>query len=289
MTDGYSEHTYSAQDGLKLYYRDYDIAPAGEIPVVCLPGLTRNTKDFHDIAMHLSPKRRVLSLDMRGRGMSAYDPDWSNYTVAQEVSDIIAFLAVARIHGAIFLGTSRGGLDIFAMTAARPTTIKGAILVDIGPEIDPRGIARISSYMIDETVEFKDWDQAAAALKRFDKGQVENLEDAAWLAYAKRIFVRNNGVITSDYDPNLTKAFSNDSRDVSTLNLWPYFHALKRVPLLTLRGGNSDLLSDETFAAMQKEAPDMLAVTVKDRGHVPFLDEPECVSAIDELVSHVPA
>lgn len=287
MTGDFSEHTYSAQDGLQLYYRDYDTAPPGKTPVVCLPGLTRNAKDFHDIARHLAGERRVIALDMRGRGKSAYDPDWRNYTVPREVGDILACLAVARIHQAVFLGTSRGGIQTFGMTAARPTAIKAAILVDIGPTIDPRGIQRISHYMVDEKVEYHQWDEAVTALKRIDKGQVENLSDEGWMTYARKIFIEKNGVITSDYDPNLTKSFSGDTGDVSAIDLWDHFRALTRVPILILRGENSDLLSEETFGKMQTEAPEMMAVTIKDRGHVPFLDEPECITAIDEFLSHV--
>jgi len=255
--------------------------------VVCLPGLTRNAKDFHSLAGHLSPTRRVIAMDMRGRGKSAYDPDWRNYTVPQEVSDILAGLAAARVHQAVFIGTSRGGIQNFALTAARPTVLKGAALVDIGPEIDPRGIHRISSYMGSEKAHFTAWDQAVAALKRIDEDQVRNLDDAGWLAYAKRIFSEVNGTISSDYDPNLMKSLNGETGDVAAIDLWTFFRALSRTPLLTLRGANSDLLSEKTFTAMQAATPRMLAVTVADRGHVPFLDEPESLAAIDELLRHV--
>ena len=286
MTANVREHRIAARDGLKLYVRD-SAPDAGGTPVVCLPGLTRNHRDFSDFAARLAPARRVVSIDMRGRGLSGHDPDWTHYTVPQEIEDILAVLSDLQIGRAVFLGTSRGGIQTMVLAATQKDLVAGAILNDIGPVLDMRGLTRIGGYVTAKTF-FSSWEEAISALKQSDASQIANLDDAGWEAYARRLFVESDGKIANEYDPGLGRAFARDMENAGAADLWPLFDALGTSPLLILRGENSDLFAPETAQEMARRHPDAELVTVKDRGHVPFLDEPECVASIDRFLARIP-
>ena len=164
MPPSHRDLFYTSQDGLKLYARDYGERTAPGTPVICLPGLTRNSKDFEPLAEHLSASRRVICPDLRGRGRSGYCDNWSDYTPAHEMMDTLDLMGAAGVGQAVFAGTSRGGLIIMALAAFRPNVIKAAILNDIGPEVEPKGIARIASY-VGVTEIAKTWDEAAVKLR----------------------------------------------------------------------------------------------------------------------------
>jgi pimeloyl-ACP methyl ester carboxylesterase len=285
----YESRTYDSADGLTLFYRDYRGAAPGT-PVLCIPGLTRNARDFDFIAAHLARPRRVLVADLRGRGRSAYDPEYRHYVVPVEAADMLQLLEVAGAPEIIVLGTSRGGIVAMAMAAARKGAIKAVILNDIGAEIDARGLDRIAAF-VGREIPFVNWDEAAAALKRSYGAMFPNVTDARWREFAGAIYRETDGKIVPDYDPRLGEAMreaGNSGRAQSAnVDLWPLFAALNEIPALVLRGENSDLLSAATLAKMRGAKPDLAFATVKDRGHAPFLDESEAVAAIDAFLAAI--
>jgi pimeloyl-ACP methyl ester carboxylesterase len=278
----YQECRYRAQDDLELYYRDYGDASATATPVLCLPGLTRNSIDFHELALHICPGRRVLCPDLRGRGKSTYDPNHDNYVPSVYLSDIGHLLALTGCHRVLVIGTSLGGLLAMAMGAARPASLAGVILNDIGPELDPRGVARIGGYA-GKALAAMDLEQAAAHLQVLFGSAYPDFEIEQWRDEARRGYrQREDGMLVQDYDPAIAEAVSNHGD--SPVDFWPYFRSLAQVPVLAIRGGLSDILSPETFARMAQEKPDLSQLSLPNRGHVPQLVEPACLAAIDEFL-----
>lgn len=284
MTEnGFREAHAIAADGLRLYYRDYGAAQPGRAPVLCLAGLTRNAKDFHDLARRLSPQRRVIAVDLRGRGRSDRDPRGAaGYIPPVELDDVLRLIEQAELGPAVVIGTSRGGILAMLMATVRPDLLRGVVLNDIGPELDPVGIARIRGYVgIGQAPE--SWEAAASALKALHGAHFPGLSAAEWQAYARRTYAEREGRPAFDYDP----AIGESLRGAPAGDLWPHFAALGPIPTLVLRGAYSDLLSAETMARMREQKPDLVAVTVPDRGHVPFLDETEAVAAIDAFLARI--
>ncbi len=276
---------FTSQDGLRLYARDYPKMGGGsEVPILCLAGLTRNSKDFHTFAATHAPRRRVIAMDYRGRGRSEYAKKWATYAPLDEMRDAVTLLTVLGIHKVIVLGTSRGGLIAMLMAALSPTVLHGVILNDVGPEIEARGLLRLKGY-IGQVPEPKSWEDAAHMLRQTNKG-FDDLTDAQWMAWTKRTYCSINGMPVADYDPNLPKTFPSheDIMEGRLPTLWPQFKALSRNPVLVLRGEHSDLLADSTVEKMRDIKPDLLAETIPNRGHVPFLDEPESEAAIAEFL-----
>lgn len=272
--EGWRRFDYLSSDGLRLAGRKYGWEHDQWLPVVCLAGLTRNSADFHRLALHLSRDarrpRRVLSLDYRGRGMSEYDKDWHNYNVLTEADDVLAGLTAAGIEQAIFIGTSRGGLICFVLAAMRPGSIAGVVLNDVGPEIDGRGLVRIRSY-VEKSNDFANWSQAIETLKGAGASQFPEWSDEDWACQARLIFAERNGRIERRYDPRLSRTLTTINLDNRLPDMWPQFRGLARVPVLAIRGANSDLFSDATLEKMRKTHPDLEALTVPDQGHVPDL------------------
>lgn len=278
---GYREVYFKAEDGRRLYYRDYQGAPASATPVLCLPGLTRNSKDFADLATRLAPHRRVICPDLRGRGKSEYDPDWHKYHTRVYSEDVVALLAAAEVPRVVIVGTSLGGILAMILAVTRPSALEGVILNDIGAEIEQRGLRHIASY-VGKAPLFADWDQATRALRTFAEPAYPGLDDEAWAKMARCLYREDEGGIRPDYDPAIAKAFEADGEKG---NLWPYFEALGAIPTLLIRGKLSTLLSAKTAAKMQGLKPDLEVVTVPGRGHVPLLSEPECTEAIDRFLA----
>ena len=287
---GYSEHTYSSADGLALYYRSYPPAGSpeaahsghGHPTVLCLAGLTRNSRDFESLALRMARARRVLTPDLRGRGRSAYDAQWSNYQPARYVDDVFRLLDLEHVPRCIVIGTSLGGLLGMLMAAQQPSRIVGLVLNDIGPELDPRGIARIRAHA-GRMPAVRTWEEAAAQARMVHEHAFPDLPDAEWHAVARRTYREmDDGTIRPDLDPNIARAFGGPSAPAP--ELWPVFDTLRTVPLLVLRGSRSDLFSQETLERMQRMKPDMRAVIVANRGHAPMLSEPEALRAIDEFL-----
>lgn len=276
---------FSSQDGLRLYARDYAQTEGPRaIPLLCLAGLSRSCRDFHQFARKHSPRRRIITMDYRGRGRSEYATDWTTYTPVHEMNDALALLSVLGLHEVIVLGTSRGGMIATLMAAMRPTTVHGVILNDVGPEIEPRGLLRIKGYL-GQSSDPLSWPDAVYILRHTSRG-FEGLTDEDWEAWARRIYRSVNGKPKSDYDPKLNKIFAghDDLVEGKVPTMWTQFNALKRKPTLVLRGANSDILMPETVDKMKEIKPDLISETIPGRGHVPFLDEPASDAAISDFL-----
>ena len=278
--------TVEAPDGLRLHARDYGRTNADAPTVLCLPGLARTAADFDALARHLvasDPGRRVLALDYRGRGLSARDPDPARYDIPVESGDILAVLDALGVTQAVLVGTSRGGLHTMMLAAVRPSLLRGAVLNDIGPVIEPVGLARIRGY-IGKLPQPGSWDEAVAMLRQVAGAQFTGLADADWLAYAETTFETEGGAFRTRYDPALMNNLAKLDLD-AVPTLWPQFEALGGVPVLVIRGANSDLLSPETAAAMTARLPDCTLVTVPGQGHAPLLTDAPTIAAIERFVA----
>lgn len=284
-TDGYRSLFISARDGLRLHVRDYG-APSAALAVVCLPGLARHSADFHDLALALSVDmrrpRRVIALDYRGRGRSDHDKTWTNYDIKIELDDVLQVLAATGIHEAVFVGTSRGGLITMAMAPVRPAFIKGVVLNDIGPVLDARGLIRIRGY-VGKLQQPRTWDEAADILKQVFGAQFPIFDRAEWLAYAQRTWQDDGGTIVPSYDTALMKTLEALDLEAPLPVLWPFFDGLKHAPMLVLRGANSDLLSEETMAAMTARHTACETFTVAGQGHAPILAGKDILGRIARL------
>ena len=273
----------TAQDGLRLHVRAWGPRLAALLPVVCLPGLARTVADFETLASALASgakgPRSVLALDLRGRGRSDYDRNPKNYNVQVELADVLAVLTALAVDQAVFIGTSRGGILTMLLAVARPTALAGCVLNDIGPVIEAVGLMRIKSYL-GKLPQVASLHEAADVLRRLFVAQFPKLSDDDWVAFARRTFKDDGGRIVPDYDVRLGKTLAqiNPARPIPAL--WKEFNALARVPLLVIRGGNSDILSRATVAAMQTRHPAMEAVEVADQGHAPLLSDPALVGRI---------
>lgn len=269
---GYREHVFTAADGTPLYARDYG-SPGGLTPAVCLPGLTRNAKDFETIAPELARQRRVVALDFRGRGRSGR-ADPATYRPDQEVADTLLVLDQLGIRRFAIIGTSRGGIVAMVMAVRALERMAGVLFNDIGPQIDKEGMLRIRGYLgTDKPV--ASWEEAVSGLKRTTPG-FPDLSEEDWHAFARRLYRDEDGRPRMDYDPGLSLNFPSTEEIMSgkASDLWPLFDLLAPLPCLVLRGEHSDLLSEETVAEMRRRHPRLAAATVPARGHVPFLDEP---------------
>jgi pimeloyl-ACP methyl ester carboxylesterase len=282
-----------SQDGLRLhsrYYKAVDSSTLGAIPIVCLPGLTRNSADFHELAVEMSSRRNkprdVLAMDYRGRGRSDYDSNHANYDISVEMQDVLDVLTAFGLHQAIFIGTSRGGLITMAMSAARPTVIKAAVLNDIGPVINGAGLVRIKSY-VGKLPQPRDYADAVQLLKRLGAQQFTRLTDADWERFARRTFKEKDGILVPDYDTALMKSLEAFDIEKPLPVLWPYFDGLKAVPLLSIRGENSDLLSKATQDEMAKRHQDCETWVVEGEGHAPMLWDKATIQKIAAFVAGV--
>lgn len=280
----FAEKALTTADGLTLSFRDYGSRFSKRSPVLCLPGLTRNSKDFHDLAVKLAPERRVISLDARGRGKSDYDENFSNYSLIREVGDTLSLMSQEFQEPCIIIGTSRGGLASMIIHGVRRDLVAGIVFNDIGPELEHTGLSRIMGYLGIVPDPLNNWDDAVNALKK-NNPEFTNMSDQDWMAWAQRTFRDEDGVPALDYDPKLRDA-ALESGNLSS-DFWPQFRGLTQTPLLLLRGENSDLISPETVSKMRRAKPDMKVTIVRGRGHVPFLDEPEAVSAINSFIEEV--
>jgi pimeloyl-ACP methyl ester carboxylesterase len=275
MSSSFNDFFYSSSDGLKLHARVYDAAKDEAAPVICLPGLTRNARDFHELALYLSrdaaTPRRVVAFDYRGRGQSAYDPNWRNYDPVVEAGDVMAGLTALGIEHGAFIGTSRGGLIVLAIAAMRPALLKAVVLNDIGPVVEGAGLAQIRAYL-ERAPKPADFSEAVAIQRAAQQGIFTTLNDADWERAARAIYRDEGGRPVPDFDPALLKTLKSINLSKALPELWPQFMGLAGVPVLAIRGENSKLLSAQTLMEMQKRLPDLEAVTVAGQGHAPFLE-----------------
>ncbi|WP_269932285.1 alpha/beta fold hydrolase [Aminobacter sp. HY435] len=293
--DGFSDFFYMSQDGLTLHARIYGQGAANSVPVVCLPGLSRNARDFHELALHLAysaaDPRRIICFDYRGRGRSASDSNWHNYNVGVEANDIVTGLGALGISEAAFIGTSRGGLIIHVLAAMRPALIKAVVLNDIGPVIEVAGLEQIRSYLANAQRP-KDFDEAVAMQRSVHGDAFPALQPADWSRFVRAIYRSENGVPVADHDPALINTVLAMDLTQPLPDLWPQFDLLAAVPMLAIRGANSRLLSEETLGRMAERHPALEAITVAGQGHAPFLETgelPEKIARFLEQAGALPA
>jgi len=284
MSGRYEDHYVTVRDGLRLHYRDYAGA-ADKPPILCLHGLTRNSRDWTEFAERYSPGFRVLALEFRGRGGSDYDPVPQRYNPLTYAGDVIELLDQLALDQAIFAGTSLGGLVTMTMAAMAPQRIFATIMNDVGPDVDVEGVNRILTYVGNDR-RFGSWDEAADAIAANYGASFERYTHDDWVKMAKRNCREENGEVRFDYDMAIAEPFKTTG-PTPNVDLWPFFRVLAEKPLLVVRGAKSDLLTEATARRMQQVAPDMKLVVVPGAGHAPELNEPEAVAAIDEFLKNL--
>lgn len=279
----YADTYYASADGLRLYARDYASTREDAQTLICLPGLTRNSKDFAALATHLAARYRVLCPDLRGRGRSARDPNPENYRPEVYVDDVWSLLDTLGIDRVGVIGTSLGALMAMIMSALAPHRVARVVLNDAGPELDPRGIARIAGYAGKPVAPMTSWTQAAQRLAANYGVCYPDFGAADWLDLARASCFRNvDGTIQFDYDADIALGLKTGT---ATPDLWPLFMALADKPSLVLRGEISDLLSADIVAKMRSRVPTLRSATVPGHGHAPTLNEPAARAAIDDFLA----
>ncbi|MFO7758784.1 MAG: alpha/beta hydrolase [Roseovarius sp.] len=273
---------FTTSDGLSLHYTDQGTGP----PILCLAGLTRNSADFSFLAPHLSGYR-LICMDYRGRGQSDHAADYMSYNILREGQDAIELMEHLGLDRVTLIGTSRGGLIAMALAHAHHDRLSGVVLNDIGPEVADEGIARIMDY-VGRTPDLPDLDAAAGAMAHVNATVFHGVPLARWRAQAGFMFFETpGGGLGLRYDPRLRDALVGQAGAGEAPDLWQMFDALHDLPTAVIRGENSDLLSPEILARMRERHPDMITATVPNRGHVPFLDEAQSLSAIHALLERV--
>jgi pimeloyl-ACP methyl ester carboxylesterase len=274
----------NAQDGLRLHAREYGSRDAPGLPVVCLPGLTRTVADFEALAPALAHRagrgRRVVAIDSRGRGQSEYDSNPDNYNLAVELTDIVTVLTALGIGPAVFVGSSRGGLITMLLGRTHPALIAGVVLHDIGPVLEPQGLTRIKGY-VGKLPQPRDFADAAEILARLFGAHFPKFTPAQWLTAARRAWQTTDDGLIPTYDVRLAPTLADVDTTQPLPPLWDEFDAFGRVPILVIRGTNSDLLSAATVAAMAARHPGLRVIEVPDQGHVPALDGDLVVKVAD--------
>jgi pimeloyl-ACP methyl ester carboxylesterase len=278
----YRERHLSAQDGLRLYYRDYGDPLSQRVPVLCLTGLTRNSADFDDLAMRLAAERRVLCPDYRGRGRSSYDRDWRNYDPIVYLGDIRHILSANDVERVVVIGSSLGGILSMGMAVLFPTSVAAVVINDIGPDVDGDGLGRILNFIGADRPQ-PDWPSAVHAL-RHSLPRLASKNDAWWERFARATYREaDDGRLHFDWDIAIAKPLLRSKGAIQ--DLWPIFRALRDIPALVVRGALSDVLSAEGLRRMAEAKPDLIQVTVPDVGHVPSLDEPEIQGILDDFIA----
>lgn len=281
FTDGY----FWSRDGLRLHYRDY-AGPDALPPILCIPGLTRNVRDFEGLAGRLAGRRRVICVSLRGRGESAFAKDALTYVPLTYLHDVEVLIEELKLDRLVSVGTSLGGLITMLLAATHPGLLAGAVLNDIGPEIAPQGLARIKSY-VGKGGNWPTWMHAARDIAASNAAVYPRYAMTDWLRMAKQLCrVASAGRIVWDYDARIAEPFRLPGGEVG-VDLWPALDALKEVPVLSLRGALSDVFTAETQAEMARRLPRLTAVEVPEVGHAPSLDEPVAVAAIERFLDIV--
>ena len=283
----YRDYWYTSADGLRLYARDYP-GPGGDaLPVLCMHGLSRNSADFAGLADHLAPSRRGIVAEQRGRGRSAWDPTPANYTPLTYVQDMFLLLDELGLERVALIGTSMGGLMSFLMAAQAPQRFPGMVINDIGPEIDPVGLARIQRY-VGKNPPVTSWDEAVAKTREINEVAFPDYSDEEWLAFTRNLYVEQDGVPVLAYDPAIAEGMA-DPEETGAVppDLWPVFEAAAAVPMLVIRGELSDILAADCVTRMGERDPDLESVEVPRVGHAPMLTEPEALRAIDAFLGRL--
>lgn len=281
--DGFSEHRLSAGDGLRLYFRLYGERKQAPFTVLCLPGLSRNSKDFHDLALSLSQRFPVICPDYRGVGRSAYARHWRAYSPQICIDDIKHILSATNRHHVVIAGTSFGGILAAGLTVAAPSAVSGVILNDVGPETSPQVLDNVMNH-IGRSRRFAGWDEAIAYMKRSFPNLPTGSEER-WQRITRNTFREEGSVLVNDWDPAIVKWFPGVLKE--SKSLWPLFRSLARRPVLAIRGEYSEILSAATFERMARDLPGLERITVPGVGHAPDLAEPSLQSRIEAFLDTV--
>lgn len=280
----YNDVYWESGDGLKLHCRDYN-SETTKTPIICIPGLTRNARDFAHLGDWVDGERRILMLDLRGRGASEYAKDTGSYRPKNYIDDIIRLMDKLEIPKALFFGTSLGGIVTMVMASKYPDRVAGALLNDIGPEIDPQGLERIAEY-VGQGRSFDTWAHAARDLAETSSDIHPDYKLIDWIAFAKKLYTMNSsGRIKLDYDMKIAEQFSDKPGGADAL--WVALEALKDKPVLILRGELSDLFSDKSAKVMAAVLNQAELITVPNVGHAPSLEEPASLDAIARLLQRL--
>ncbi|MEQ9463754.1 MAG: alpha/beta hydrolase [Haliea sp.] len=283
MTE-FADIWYHSGDGLRLYARDYP-GPGPAAPVaLCMHGLTRNSADFAGLAPHLARRYRVLVAEQRGRGNSDYDPEPANYHPGTYVQDMFALLDGQGVEQALLVGTSMGGLMAMLMAAAQPARVSAIVVNDIGPEVDPAGLARIKAY-VGKSAPVASWEQAVAQVRAVNGDVFPDFDAGDWLAFTRALYREVDGRPVLAYDPAIARPMATSDDNAVPPDLWPVFDAIRALPMLVIRGACSDILARSCVAEMQRRNPDLVSAEVPHRGHAPTLDEAESRRAIDDFLA----
>jgi pimeloyl-ACP methyl ester carboxylesterase len=282
----YEDFWYRSRDGLRLYARDYrcrDNTVEHPKTLLCMHGLTRNSADFAGLADHLCRHYRVISVDQRGRGRSEYDSVIANYTPLTYVQDMFTLLDQLDqldLAELILVGTSLGGLMSLLMSAMQPRRIRAMIINDIGPEVDPRGLERIKSY-VGKSTPVSSWDDAVSRAREIAEVAFPDFSDEQWLDFTRGIYREQDGVFTLAYDPAISRSLDDGDSGVVPPDLWAVFEAVTSIPMLLIRGESSDILARSCVDGMRSRKPDLQVAEIPRRGHAPTLIEPASIAAIE--------
>lgn len=285
--DNYTDCWYRSSDGLRLYARDYHCRnldkPSPET-VLCMHGLTRNSADFSGLASHLCERYRVIAVDQRGRGRSDYDPVASRYTPITYVQDMFTLADQLDIAELTVVGTSMGGLMSMLMAAMQPQRIRKMIINDIGPEIDPRGLARIKSY-VGKSAPVQSWEDAVAQCRSINEIAFPDFSDEQWLDFTQGVYREENGALVLAYDPAIAQPMEGEASAALPPDMWSVFERCTSIPMLVVRGASSDILSPDCVKAMCARHGGLKVAEIPNRGHAPTLTEPASLAAIDTFLA----
>ena len=275
-------------DGLQLYARDYPGPDSSCLPsVLCLHGLSRNSADFAGLASVLASDRRVIVPEQRGRGRSDYDSNPANYTPQTYVSDMFGLMDALALDKVVVIGTSMGGLMAFIMASLQPERLAALVINDIGPEIDPAGLARIQRY-VGKVEPARDWDEAVERVREINGAAFPDYTRQEWLEFARALYVERDGIPVLAYDPAISKAMAGSSSEATKSDLWPLFSATRHIPTLLIRGELSDILSADCAARMRETHSKLTLVEVPGVGHAPTLVEPAALQAVQSFLEAAP-
>ena len=280
----FADRYWTSADGIKLHYRDY-AGPHERPPILCIPGLTRNARDFEPLANRYAGQWRVIAIDLRGRGGSGFDPEPAKYTPSVYIADVLKLLDQLGIADAVFVGTSLGGLCTMLLASSDSERIAGALLNDIGPVIEKEGVDRIASY-VGHDKRFASWEAAVAEVRERNAVFFPHWGTAEWEQHVRHVCREDAGVVRFDYDMAIAENFHRVA-GMPLVDAWPLYRALDGRPVTILRGALSDLLSEKVAEQMAAELGDVELVTVPDVGHTPSFDEPESHAAVDRLLERV--
>lgn len=283
----YADVWFTSSDNLQLYARDYSHSNPRHT-LLCLHGLTRNSKDFSELCEQLNSEYRVLAVDFRGRGRSEYDPNPANYQPLTYAEDMQLLLKAMQLEQVVIIGTSLGGLVAMLLAAQCPDKVSAIVINDIGPEINPEGLQRIKTY-VSQDRSVTSWEEALAVTQQSQSAEYPDFSDEDWQDFTHNLYREDdNGLPILDYDNAIATTMAAADDSTTTNDLWPVFEIIKHKPILVVRGQLSDILSGDCVARMQQATPTVQYCEVQNRGHAPLLTEPASLQAIQQFLASLP-